>query len=81
MEELVVKAYITDLCGDEDPLDIDKAILQCLLQDAIFEKLIGMKTKEVHCADVLDAISGVIYSIPYVAFTYELRDGKWLPKW
>lgn len=71
-----MKAYIQDLCGDEDPLDIDRAILQCLLQDAIFEKFIGMKTKEVHCADVLDTISGVMYSIPYVSFTYELKESE-----
>jgi len=47
-----MKAYIQDICGDEDPLDIDVAILQCLLQDAIFEKFIGMKTKEIKYADV-----------------------------
>ena len=47
-----MKAYIQDICGDEDPLDIDRAILQCLLQDAIFEKFMGMKTKEVKYADV-----------------------------
>lgn len=69
-----MKAYIQDLCGDEDTLDIDRAILQCLLQDAIFEKLIGMKTKEVKCADVLDAINGVMYSIPYVSYNYELKE-------
>ena len=71
-----MKAYIQDLCGDEDPLDIDVAILQCLLQDAIFEKFIGMKTKEVHCADVLDATSGVIYGTPYVTYNYELRNSE-----
>jgi hypothetical protein len=36
-----MKSYIQDLCGDENPIDIDVAILQCLLQDAIFEKLVG----------------------------------------
>lgn len=69
-----MKAYIQDLCGDEYPLDIDVAILQHLLQDAIFEKFIGMKTKEVHCADVLDATSGVIYGTPYVSYNYELKE-------
>lgn len=34
-----MKAYIQDLCGDENPVDIDCAVLQCMLQDAIFEKL------------------------------------------
>ena len=37
----VRKAYIQDLCGDEDSAVIDVAILQCLLQDAIFEALLG----------------------------------------
>ena len=69
-----MKAYIQDLCGDEDSKDIDMAILQCLLQDAIFEKFIGMKTKEVKYADVVDAISGVIYGTPYVSYNYELKE-------
>lgn len=36
-----MKSYIQDLCGDEDPVVIDTAILQCMLQDTIFEKLVG----------------------------------------
>jgi hypothetical protein len=36
-----VKSYIQDLCGDENPIDIDVAILQCMLQQAIFEALLG----------------------------------------
>lgn len=69
-----MKAYIQDLCGDEDTLDIDRAILQCLLQDAIFEKLIGMKTKEVKYADVVDVINRVIYGVPYVSYNCELKE-------
>lgn len=69
-----MKSYIQDLCGDEDPLDIDRAILQCLLQDAIFEKLIGMKTKEVKCADVLDAINEVMCRTSCVTYNYELKE-------
>jgi hypothetical protein len=36
-----MKAYIQDLCGDENPIDIDCAILQCMLQDVMFEALLG----------------------------------------
>lgn len=36
-----MKSYIQDICGDEDTVVIDCAILQCMLQDAIFEKLVG----------------------------------------
>lgn len=38
-----MKSYIQDLCGDEDTVVIDCAILNCLLQDAIFEALMGEK--------------------------------------
>ena len=68
-----MKTYVTDIVGDENPIDIDVAILQCLLQDAIFEKFIGMKTKEVKYAGVVDAINGVIYGVPYVSYNYELK--------
>lgn len=40
-----MKSYIQDLCGDENPIDIDLAILQCLLQDAMFEKLLNAPMK------------------------------------
>lgn len=36
-----MKSYIQDLCGDENAIDIDIAILNCLLQDAVFESLMG----------------------------------------
>jgi len=62
-----MKAYIQDICGDEDPLDIDVAILQCLLQDAIFELLrqqVGKPvTEEVH-HDI----------IRYTSYTHDLED-------
>lgn len=34
-------SYIQDLVGDENPIDIHCAILQCMLQDAIFERLVA----------------------------------------
>lgn len=43
-----MKSYIQDFCGDEDSVVIDLAILQCMLQEVIFEKLVGkpmIKTK------------------------------------
>lgn len=42
-----MKSYIQDLCGDENPIDIDCAILQCMLQDAIFEILLKQVGKPV----------------------------------
>lgn len=36
-----MEAYIQDLCGDENPADIDCAILQCLIKDAILEQFRG----------------------------------------
>jgi len=38
-----MKSYIQDLCGDEDSAVVDVAILNCLLQDAVFEALLGKK--------------------------------------
>jgi hypothetical protein len=35
-----MKSYIQDLCGDEDTVVIDCAILQCRMQDVIFEILL-----------------------------------------
>lgn len=53
---MVKKAYIQDLCGDENPIDIDCAILQCMLQDAIFEALMSKKTDTNFLQPVTDAV-------------------------
>jgi hypothetical protein len=59
-----MKAYIQDLCGDEDTVVIDCAILQCMLQEAIFEKL----TSNIPAKYVLDEINKAVYEIigPYI---------------
>lgn len=59
-----MKSYIQDLCGDENPVDIDCAILQCMLQDAIFEKL----TSNISAKHVLEEINKAVYEIigPYI---------------
>lgn len=55
-----MKSYIQDLCGDENPIDIDCAILQCMLQDAIFEALLQQigkpVTEELH-RDIIRYVS------------------------
>lgn len=59
-----MKSYIQDLCGDEDTVVIDCAILNCLLQDAIFEKLTG----DISAKYVLEEINKAVYEIigPYI---------------
>lgn len=59
-----MKSYIQDLCGDEDTVVIDYAILQCMLQDAVFEKLVGKPFN----TDVMAELKDVVYEIigPYV---------------
>ena len=59
-----MKSYIQGLCGDENPIDIDCAILQCMLQDAIFERLIGKPVT----SDTMDEINKAVYEIigPYI---------------
>lgn len=42
-----MKSYIQDLCGDEDSVVVDVAILECNLKDAIFEKLVGSMVNKV----------------------------------
>ena len=62
-----MKAYIQDLCGDEDTVVIDCAILNCLLQDAIFEILLKQVGKPV--------TEEVQYEIiRYVSCTHTLED-------
>lgn len=59
-----MKSYIQDLCGDEDHVVVDCAILQCMLQDAIFEKLVGAPVNKA----TMEEIENVIYEIidPYL---------------
>ena len=59
-----MKSYIQDLCGDEDSVVIDLAILQCMLQEAIFEKLVNAPTNTIRMEDVDGAIWNVIR--PYI---------------
>ena len=55
-----MKAYIQDLCGDENPIDIDCAILQCMLQEAIFEKLVSWDGKSVTEKDIADLARDIL---------------------
>lgn len=72
-----MKSYIQDLCGDENPVDIDCAILQCMLQDAIFEKLVGKPFNTDVMAELKDVIHGIIdphlpvYPVLYMKTLYE----------
>lgn len=52
-----MKSYIQDLCGDENPVDIDVAILQCMLQDVIFEKLVDSMTNKT----AIDKAHGIVW--------------------
>ena len=73
-----MKAYIQDLCGDEDTVVIDVAILQCMLQDAIFEKLVGQRTNEITQEEVVGAIRNVLHpyvTLPSVSINLTLRRG------
>lgn len=58
-----MKAYLTDLVGDENPVDIDCGIIKCNIQDAIFEKLINTPKN----SDLLNDIEGAVYNVmrPY----------------
>lgn len=72
-----MKAYIQDLCGDEgsgteqSPVDIDCAILQCMLQDAIFEKLVGNCGKDINF-DTLTELKGVVECFKVQQAKYDL---------
>lgn len=59
-----MKSYIQDLCGDEDTVVIDCAILKCRMQDVIFEKLVNAPTNTIRMEDVDGAIWNVIR--PYI---------------
>ena len=62
-----MKSYIQDLCGDEDTVVIDCAILQCRMQDVIFEILLKQVGKPV--------TEEVQYEImKYVTCTHTLED-------
>lgn len=61
-----MKAYIQDLCGDEDHVVVDCAILQCMLQDAIFEKLVGNVGKPID----FDTLTEVNISINQIMMSY-----------
>ncbi len=77
-----MKAYITDLVGDENPIDIDCSILQCMLQEAIFEKLINAPTNTIP----MEYVEGAIYNVlrPYIVMprvsidlTLKRGDDEW----
>lgn len=72
-----MKAYIQDLCGDENPVDIDCAILQCVLQDAIFERLVAGQGRKPATMEEVEAICRVVlpYPIPRVWGTLTLTIG------
>ena len=55
-----MKSYIQDLCGDEDSAVIDVAILNCLLQDTIFEKLVNWVGKPVTEKDIADVARDIL---------------------
>lgn len=55
-----MKAYIQDLCGDEDHVVVDCAILQCMLQDAIFERVVGKPTTSETLKELNDCIYDAI---------------------
>lgn len=60
-----MKAYIqSELVGDEDSVDIDCAILQCELQDAIFKALMEAPTNTFS----MDVVDGIIWRVlaPYI---------------
>lgn len=67
-----MKSYIQDLCGDEDTVVIDVAILNCLLQDAIYRVLAEEVNEETDASDNC----GYRYpgSIKYVTASYTLED-------
>ena len=53
-----MKSYIQDLCGDENPIVIDCAILQCMLQEAIFERLVAVQGRKPATADYSGTTTG-----------------------
>lgn len=55
-----MKAYIQDLCGDEDPVVIDVAILECCLQDVIFEKLVGKPINKTTQEEIVSVVYDLI---------------------
>lgn len=69
-----MKSYIQDLCGDEDSVVIDCAILSCLLQDAIFEALLGKKFGSVPFGGGDCTSFTLPHPIKYVTTSYTLED-------
>jgi len=69
-----MKSYIQDLCGDENPIDIDCAILNCLLQDATFEALLGKKYGTVSFGSGSHTSFTLPHPIKYVSASYRLED-------
>lgn len=58
-----MKSYIQDLCGDEDGVVIDFAILECVLQEAVYEALLTRKMEKVS----VDFLRGICETVlgPY----------------
>ena len=62
----MVKACITDLVGDERagteqfPVDIDCSIIQCVLQEAIYERLRNAPTNSITMKDIEDTVCHVL---------------------
>ena len=72
-----MKSYIQDLCGDENPIDIDCAILQCMLQDAIFERLVAGQGRKPATMDDIENVCRVVLPKPlrYVSICINLERG------
>jgi len=73
-----MKAYIqSGLVGDENPIDIDCSILQCMLQEAIFEKLTNAPTNTIPMKDVEGAIWNALRPyivMPRVSINFTLEE-------
>lgn len=72
-----MKSYIEDFVGDENPIDIDCAILQCLLQEAIYDRLVNTTTNVIPMIDIEEVVRETInpYVIPRVSIDWTLTRG------
>ena len=69
-----MKSYIQDLCGDEDTVVIDVAILQCMLQEAIFEALLGKEFETIPFSGGNHTSFTLPHPIKYVYDSFTLED-------
>lgn len=69
-----MKSYIEGFVGDENPTDIDCAILQCLLQEAIYDRLVNTTTNVISMIDIEEVVRETIspYVIPRVSIDWTL---------